>query len=417
MILGNLKRWRHIRRASQLLVAEGCRRFHGSLSNFSTSGTLAVDASAADASAADASTLSDEASTSITTPPPPPLPHNFLDVSPLAEKLRADIRNYTTWHNGIKLAGVLAGDSEDAAAASTYSDRIAETFFQDGLEYELVQCANNVLHRSTVAQVIQQLNARRDVHGILVFYPIFATDSHHHHHHHHQQQHKTYLNRLNGTYYKTDDDYLRDCVHPAKDVEGLHGGTNARHLFRARARRRPLADDVYVPCTALAVQKILEAYHFLGTVSGIDYCPTADAFRTAITWSEPFIVGLLTFQVFIFLCTIYVCRKDVSLAPRIILMVLIAALVRSAEYLNGWAARSWEEWGITQNYFDPRGIFVSIFLCAPLLVDSFIMLIAFLRESSTLLVQVKTAELKQKRKQKKKQEASGNPKRRGKKDQ
>ena len=142
-----------------------------------------------------------------------------------------------------------------------------------------------------------------------------------------------------------------------------------------------------------------------------------DAFRTAITWSEPFIVGLLTFQVFIFLCTIYVCRKDVSLAPRIILMVLIAALVRSAEYLNGWAARSWEEWGITQNYFDPRGIFVSIFLCAPLLVDSFIMLIAFLRESSTLLVQVKTAELKQKRKQKKKQEASGNPKRRGKKDQ
>ena len=207
-------------------------------------------------------------------------------MSPLAEKLRADIRNYTTWHNGIKLAGVLAGDSEDAAAASTYSDRIAETFFQDGLEYELVQCANNVLHRSTVAQVIQQLNARRDVHGILVFYPIFATDSHHHHHHHHQQQHKTYLNRLNGTYYKTDDDYLRDCVHPAKDVEGLHGGTNARHLFRARARRRPLADDVYVPCTALAVQKILEAYHFLGTVSGIDYCPTADASARPPCWKD-----------------------------------------------------------------------------------------------------------------------------------
>mmetsp|Transcript_15242 Transcript_15242/g.19890 ORF Transcript_15242/g.19890 Transcript_15242/m.19890 type:complete len:261 (-) Transcript_15242:267-1049(-) len=143
-----------------------------------------------------------------------------------------------------------------------------------------------------------------------------------------------------------------------------------------------------------------------------------EAFRSAITWSEPFIMGLVAFQLIIFLSTLYVCRKNVALAPRIVLMVMIAGTVRSAEMLNSWASKNWEDWGITQNYFDPRGIFVSIFVCAPLMVNSFIMLIMFLRESSVLLVQVKTAELKQKRKKnKQQQEAGGNPKRRGKKDQ
>eukprot|EP00522_Entomoneis_paludosa_P015783 CAMPEP_0172454430 /NCGR_PEP_ID=MMETSP1065-20121228/11421_1 /TAXON_ID=265537 /ORGANISM="Amphiprora paludosa, Strain CCMP125" /LENGTH=267 /DNA_ID=CAMNT_0013206757 /DNA_START=36 /DNA_END=839 /DNA_ORIENTATION=+ len=145
-----------------------------------------------------------------------------------------------------------------------------------------------------------------------------------------------------------------------------------------------------------------------------------DAFRTAITWSEPFILSLLAFQLFMFLATIYVSRKGVALAPRIVIMALIAGVVRGAEYLNTWAGQNWQDY-CTQNYFDQRGVFTSIFVCAPLLVDSFIMLIMFLRESSVLLVQVKTAELKQKRKAQKNASGEtnkgGNPKRRGKKDQ
>lgn len=151
-----------------------------------------------------------------------------------------------------------------------------------------------------------------------------------------------------------------------------------------------------------------------------------EAFRSAINWSEPLIVGIICFQIVMFIATLLVCRKNVSLVPRISLMVLIAFLVRSAEYMNQLAAKHWEDFS-TQNYFDRSGIFVSIFLCAPLLIDSFIMLIMFLRESSVLLVQVKRAELKQKRKQNNQQKTlkqhqqagsdGGNPKRRGKKDQ
>ncbi|KAL7576734.1 hypothetical protein ACA910_005652 [Epithemia clementina (nom. ined.)] len=126
-----------------------------------------------------------------------------------------------------------------------------------------------------------------------------------------------------------------------------------------------------------------------------------DAFRHAIRWTEPFILGIIVFQIVIFACTLYVSRPNVRLVPRIVLMVLMAGLVRFAETINDYSGRHWQEFSITQNYFDRRGIFISIFLCAPLLIDSFLMLVCFLREASLLLIQVKTAELKQKRKPKK----------------
>lgn len=81
-------------------------------------------------------------------------------------------------------------------------------------------------------------------------------------------------------------------------------------------------------------------------------------------------------------------------------MITIGILVRSAERLNTYAAHNWEQFA-TQNYFDSKGVFMAIFLCAPLLLDSFLMLIIFLREASQLLVQVKTMELKQKEEAKK----------------
>jgi hypothetical protein len=90
-------------------------------------------------------------------------------------------------------------------------------------------------------------------------------------------------------------------------------------------------------------------------------------------------------------------------------MIFIGGLVRSAEWINQWASAEWKSF-CTQNYFDDKGIFVAIFLCAPLLIDSFIMLVLFLRESALLLVQVKRAQIKNKSKSEK---AS----RRGKKDQ
>jgi TRAP-type uncharacterized transport system fused permease subunit len=122
-----------------------------------------------------------------------------------------------------------------------------------------------------------------------------------------------------------------------------------------------------------------------------------EAFRHAVTWSEPFIIGLIAFQVVVLVLSLYVTRPSVTLVPRVTMLIFIGVLVRSAEYVNEWAAREWETF-CTQNYFDRGGVFISIFLCAPLLIDSFLMLILFLREAAQLLVQVKKAELTKKRK-------------------
>jgi len=140
------------------------------------------------------------------------------------------------------------------------------------------------------------------------------------------------------------------------------------------------------------------------------------AFRQAISWSEPFILCLVAIQLFIFLFSIWSSHRDRGLAPRMVLMLSIAGLVRGAEYINRWASHNWESFA-TQNYFDERGIFVSIMLCAPLLLDSLVMLLLFLREASQLLIAVKTAELKKQKKAAKEESTTGTTKRRSKKDQ
>jgi methylenetetrahydrofolate dehydrogenase (NAD+) len=57
------------------------------------------------------------------------------------------------------------------------------------------------------------------------------------------------------------DDYLRDCVVPSKDVEGLCHDFKAIWNFRARGGRNRKPNDVYIPCTVTAVLKVLESYH------------------------------------------------------------------------------------------------------------------------------------------------------------
>merc|ERR1712087_693465 len=105
-----------------------------------------------------------------------------------------------------------------------------------------------------------------------------------------------------------------------------------------------------------------------------------EAFRSAINWKEPFILSLISFQLFMFLLCLWVSRKGFGMVPRLFLMCFVGLLVRCAEFLNGYAARNWQSIA-TQNYFDRSGIFIGIFLCGPLLLDLFIMLTLSIREA------------------------------------
>ena len=204
----------------------------------------------------------------------------LVDVSDLSHEMRACVHAYTrtlaTAHRAPpRMVGILAsssGDDAEATAAEKYSNAIASTFAQDGLEYHLHRCIPE-----TVEDCIRVANEDPNVHGILVFYPIFPrkkkTTTRNHDRSQDLSHLHLFLNPQTGTYYQSRDDYLRDCVTPTKDVEGLcRESRQSRHrlLFRARGglhKERHCAPnklDIYIPCTAQAVFQILERYHDWG---------------------------------------------------------------------------------------------------------------------------------------------------------
>jgi len=127
------------------------------------------------------------------------------------------------------------------------------------------------------------------------------------------------------------------------------------------------------------------------------------AFRHAVRWTEPFVMSIVAFQIIMFVLCLLVTQKNVRLAPRLVYMIAVFAFVRSAEYLNDYGRANWEQIA-TQNYFDQQGIFVSVMISAPLLLDSLIMLFIYLREASQLLVVVKRRQIAQQQKKRGKQD-------------
>ena len=106
-------------------------------------------------------------------------------------------------------------------------------------------------------------------------------------------------------------------------------------------------------------------------------------------WRETWIRCLLLWHLSLWLLFIFT-RKNF---PAVQAVFGIAACVALAETLNGLCAKRWEKFA-TQNYFDERGVFAGIMLCAPLLALAFAMLLNFLVMASSMLVTVKRAEFR-----------------------
>ena len=286
-------------------------------------------------SASSASSISSASSSPLSASIPPFQSSQILNVSCLADEMRQEVRNYTKSWTGrpLKLVGIISqrenDDEEDDASSSsdddeechssrndtkTYAERIAEAFKEDGIEFELIRyrqlpptsfdhddddseltSPQRQIHE--VETIIQQVNQRHDVDGILIFYPIFKS----------QQPPQTnpqttkllqhdsssssstirgpYKNKSTGVYYMTCDDYLRDMVDPSKDVEGLSGDYHDRCTqllppVHPRASSSSLTstttsgdtttapkysflskDDMILPCTALSIKHILDRHH------------------------------------------------------------------------------------------------------------------------------------------------------------
>jgi methylenetetrahydrofolate dehydrogenase (NAD+) len=238
--------------------------------------------------------------------PPRPAHPSIVSVDGLANRMREQIREYTAsiLPSRMKLVGVLAEGRSRNVDAETYAARIAETLAEDRIDFELSRCFSH--SPEMVESTIRAANDRPDVHGILVFYPIFRQEEAGRQFgselHRGSTTKAPYLNKSTGVYYKSHDDCLRDVVDPIKDVEGLSTSSTARWIFQARARRDdriapPVSGrdapsgaphphvDFYIPCTALAVLKVLETYrcdHASGTAL-TPPCSTPGWWGTTVT--------------------------------------------------------------------------------------------------------------------------------------
>ncbi len=124
----------------------------------------------------------------------------------------------------IHVVGFIATDDKPSLA---YANATRRAFTRAGFHYELKQ-----VPRLALEQAIIDANDDDAVHGIFIYFPVFANQ---------------------------EDDYLRNLVHYTKDIEGGSSywtrklTANDRHVSGSDSRKKAL-----IPCTPLAIVKILD---------------------------------------------------------------------------------------------------------------------------------------------------------------
>jgi methylenetetrahydrofolate dehydrogenase (NADP+)/methenyltetrahydrofolate cyclohydrolase len=149
----------------------------------------------------------------------------LIDPADVAAAFRAELRaEVAALPEPLTLVGILA---DEHRPSRTYAEWTRKGCEDVGVRFDLRE-----VKRLDVEATIRAANADRNVHGILIYYPVFGTGQ---------------------------DAYVRDLVDPGKDIEGLHTFwvrclyENRRFLDDARTKKAIL------PCTPLAVLKLLDA--------------------------------------------------------------------------------------------------------------------------------------------------------------
>ena len=101
------------------------------------------------------------------------------------------------------------------------------------------------------------------------------------------------------------------------------------------------------------------------------YMGLLSAFKTAVNWDEWFLMPLLGIYITLFLLVL-LTRNNINF--QFIIFTAIFVVVLCAQWINRICAENWRSFA-TQNYFQDRGTFVAVFLCAPLLAIATVQLV------------------------------------------
>ncbi|KAJ8356766.1 hypothetical protein SKAU_G00195600 [Synaphobranchus kaupii] len=113
---------------------------------------------------------------------------------------------------------------------------------------------------------------------------------------------------------------------------------------------------------------------------------------SSIKWSESWLVGLLVFHAVCFTITLLTCRFYRLQICHFLMMVV---MVYSAEYLNEMAAMNWRLFSNFQ-YFDSKGMFISLVFSIPLLINTIIIVMVWVYRTFETMTALKTLQLNRK---------------------
>ncbi|XP_027897080.1 transmembrane protein 18 [Xiphophorus couchianus] len=113
-------------------------------------------------------------------------------------------------------------------------------------------------------------------------------------------------------------------------------------------------------------------------------------FLMSVQWSESWLIGLIVFHVVCLFLTVVTCR---FYRAQICHFLVIVGLVYSAEYLNELAAMNWRSFSNFQ-YFDSKGMFISLVYSIPLLLNAVIIVMVWVYRTFSTMTELKTLQLK-----------------------
>lgn len=145
----------------------------------------------------------------------------IIDAAVVAEGFDKEIKDTVAKGARPKLVGLLANDDKEARMYANWTKKACERV---GIEYQLRECT-----RLELEETVIELNNDANVHGILIYYPVFGGQM---------------------------DDYIQNIVSIKKDVEGMN--YRYRYALYHDERFIELGKRCIVPCTPLACVKVIE---------------------------------------------------------------------------------------------------------------------------------------------------------------